>query len=185
MVCIHSGEYTIVATSKLPVEEYLEGGLLYDKNHFLPAAQGDGRPVSCARTSHRPAGGFAPGRTRSVRPEGMAAGVPSLDAYEQPSDRLRGIWKAYSKTDQEHLLQTVDIDDLALPEKAAEFCQAGAIPSGRLTRCFNDFLRGGGDEYGGDDGSAIHVDHDAPIYYHPLLPGWHPLACSLLPALRI
>ncbi len=98
----------------------------------------------------------------------MAADIKSLDAHEQPSDHLRGIWKTYAKTDQEDLLRTVDIDDLALPEKAAEFCQASAIPADQLARCFNDFLRAGD---GDGDGLSVHVDQDAPIYYHPLLPG--------------
>jgi len=93
----------------------------------------------------------------------MTIDVASLDAYEQPSDELRAIWKAYSKSEQEELIASGDIDDLEVSEKAAAFLQAGRIPSDRLSQCFNDFVK--------DSSPRIEVDRDAVIYYHPLIPG--------------
>lgn len=96
----------------------------------------------------------------------MGAEITELDAHEQPSDELRAKWKGYAKADQKHLINNVnqDIDDLALPEKAAEFCLAGSIPVEQLNRSFSHI-------YPSD--APVQVDKDAPIYYHPILPGMH------------
>jgi len=93
----------------------------------------------------------------------MAAGVAFLDAHEQPSDELRGAWKTLSRADPGVLIHGHEIDDLSSPERAAEFCLAGSIPSKTLREAFHDFT--------GDDLPGPQVADDAPIYHHPLLPG--------------
>jgi len=92
----------------------------------------------------------------------MTADIASLDAHEQPSDELRAKWKAYSKTEAADLLSRHDIDDLRDPAKAAQFVLAGEIPIQRLRTSF--------DHLSPDITSRLELE-DAPIYYHPLLPG--------------
>ncbi len=94
----------------------------------------------------------------------MAADIASLDAHELPPDFLRGIWKTHSKANQDELLEAGDVDDLERPEKAAEFCVAGSIPAERLAAGFSKLVQDG-------DGVDVQVDRDAPIYYHPIIPG--------------
>jgi hypothetical protein len=93
----------------------------------------------------------------------MAVDIAELDAHEQPSDELKGMWKSYSRADQKDLLQGPDIDDLSSPEKVAEFRVAGSIPADRLNQSFQNLLAG--------TGAEVRVEEDAPIYFHPLLPG--------------
>ncbi|KAH8896025.1 hypothetical protein GQ53DRAFT_681650 [Thozetella sp. PMI_491] len=93
----------------------------------------------------------------------MVVDIAELDAHEQPSDELKGKWKVYSRADQKDLLQGPDIDDLSSPEKAAEFRLAGSIPADRINQSFRNLLAG--------TGSEVRVEKDAPIYFHPLLPG--------------
>jgi hypothetical protein len=93
----------------------------------------------------------------------MTADITELDAHEQPSDELRAKWKTYSKTEQNELIDSGDIDGLDSPEKAAEFRIAGAIPVERLRGSFAHILP--------SDSTEFQVEKDAPIYYHPLLPG--------------
>lgn len=90
----------------------------------------------------------------------MTVNLTELDAHEQPSDQMRAIWKSYSRADKEELLLNGAIDDLEKPEKAAEFVVAGTVPAATLTKGFA-FLGSGFDA----------AASDAPIYYHPLLPG--------------
>jgi hypothetical protein len=91
----------------------------------------------------------------------MTVDITSLDAHEQPSDELRAKWKAYSKTEVADLSRH-DIDDLRIPEKAAEFVLAGKIPTDQLRTSFTHLSQ--------DITSSVELA-DAPIYYHPLLPG--------------
>lgn len=93
----------------------------------------------------------------------MTVDVASLDAHEQPSETLRAIWKGFSKADPEETARSGSIDDLEDPEKAAEFKLLHSIPSATLARAFNDFVQ--------DEHCPVRVDGDAPVYYHPILPG--------------
>jgi hypothetical protein len=90
--------------------------------------------------------------------------ISELDAHEQPSDELRAAWKSYSKADQDAILKGNDIDDLSRPEKAAEFVCAGTISRQQLLESFGHILEG-------EVSSSLVVEKDAPIYYHPILPG--------------
>ena len=92
----------------------------------------------------------------------MTADITSLDAHEQPADKLRAKWKAYSKQEAADLLTRQDIDDLRIPEKAAEFVLAGKIPEDQLRTSFSNLSPA--------ITSSLRLE-DAPIYYHPLLPG--------------
>lgn len=89
--------------------------------------------------------------------------IRDLDAHEQPSDELRAKWKAFSRAEPRDLLSGRDIDDLQHPERAAEFRSAGSIPAETLNRAFRHICPA--------DGPAVQVTKDAPIYFHPLLPG--------------
>jgi hypothetical protein len=93
----------------------------------------------------------------------MTVDLASLDAHEQVSDELRGTWKLYAKADHSKFVDHPDIDDLHVPEKAKEFCSAGHIPSEKLVSAFRSIE--------GEDWNADQVLEDAPIYFHPLLPG--------------
>jgi hypothetical protein len=93
----------------------------------------------------------------------MMIDIKELDAHEQPSDELKAKWKAYSKTEQRELIESGDIDDLESPEKVAEFCLAGVIPAQQLNASFEHLYP--------TDSTPPRVEKDAPIYYHPLLPG--------------
>lgn len=91
----------------------------------------------------------------------MTADIASLDAHEQPSDELRAKWKAYSRLEAADLSKH-DIDDLQVPEKAAEFVVAGSIATEQLRASFSHLSP--------DVASKLPLN-DIPIYYHPLLPG--------------
>lgn len=91
----------------------------------------------------------------------MTVDITSLDAHEQPSDELRAKWKAYSKTEAADLSRH-DIDDLRSVEKTAEFMLAGNIPADQLKTSFSHLSP--------CIASSLELE-DAPIYYHPLLPG--------------
>lgn len=99
----------------------------------------------------------------------MTVDLTSLDAHEQPSDHLRKLWKGYSRTDGAATLNGGNVDDLSVPEKLAEFQQAGSIPAEKLRAALSRL-----DEH---DPSVAEVKQDATIYHHPLIPGeFH---CSL------
>lgn len=91
----------------------------------------------------------------------MTVDLTTLDAHEQPSDRMRATWKGYAKTDKADLLRGVD--DLSVPEKAAEFQQAGSIPKEKIRQAFSRLVE--------NEASVPQVEHDAPVFYHPILPG--------------
>ncbi|PSS03395.1 hypothetical protein BD289DRAFT_478560 [Coniella lustricola] len=93
----------------------------------------------------------------------MAIDLTTLDAHEQPSDHMRAIWKGYSRREKADLLNSGDIDDLLVPEKAAEFCKAGSIPADRIKTAFSHLT--------GDGPESHQVEQDADIYYHSILPG--------------
>jgi hypothetical protein len=93
----------------------------------------------------------------------MTIDLTTLDAHEQPSDELKGIWKAYSRTEHSEFIEHPDIDDLEIPEKASEFEIAGKIPAERLRAAFQQLE--------GDSWESNQEVLDAPIYFHPLLPG--------------
>lgn len=93
----------------------------------------------------------------------MTVDVATLDAHEQPSNHVRAIWKAYSKTDGKDLLRDADIDDLSVPEKLAEFQVAGSIPVEKIQTAFSRLT--------GDDPPIAQLKQDSIIYYYPLLPG--------------
>lgn len=100
------------------------------------------------------------------RDDEMTVDLTTLDAHEQPSDHMRAIWKGYSKAENHHLLMGGDIDDLAIPEKLAEFDRAGCISVENLRAAFSRLTEGAS--------SAVQPDlpgHDAVIYRHPLVPG--------------
>ena len=92
----------------------------------------------------------------------MTQDLTSLDAHEQPSDRLRGIWKAISKSDQEELLKGPDVDDPRSPECLSQLRLAGSISADRISAAFEHV-----EDPSVTGESAI---QDAPIYYHPMLP---------------
>jgi hypothetical protein len=92
----------------------------------------------------------------------MTVDIKHLDAHEQPSDELRAKWKVFSRTEAKDL-RSEDIDDLQNPESAAEFRVAGTIPVETLNRSFRHITPG--------DAPEFEASRDAPIYYHPLLPG--------------
>ncbi|KAK9781462.1 putative Alkylated DNA repair protein AlkB [Seiridium cardinale] len=93
----------------------------------------------------------------------MTVDLQELDAHEQPSDQLRATWKYYYRTDHGQFANHPDIDDIHVPERAIEFQQSGVIPSEKLISAFRQL------EPAGCDSSP--VVQDAPIYFHPLLPG--------------
>ncbi|KAK0629229.1 hypothetical protein B0T17DRAFT_589121 [Bombardia bombarda] len=95
----------------------------------------------------------------------MAIEITELDAHEQPSDQLRAEWKVYAKAELKDLLDNPVVDDLNKSEKVAEFCLAGTIPVERLNTAFSHICPSGSESAG------FQVDKDAPIYYHPILPG--------------
>jgi len=93
----------------------------------------------------------------------MTVDIKDLDAHEQPSDELKARWKAFSKTEQQQLVSSGDIDDLESPETAAEFCVAGTIPAEQINASIRHLYP--------TDATTPQVEKDATIYFHPLLPG--------------
>jgi len=96
----------------------------------------------------------------------MSLAITELDAHEQPSDALRAEWKSFAKADQKDLDYS-KIDDIHDAEKIGQFCVAGVIPAEQVNRAFDSL-------YGDGGASQHHVQDDAPIYYHPLVPGVFP-----------
>ncbi|KAI1116567.1 hypothetical protein F5Y14DRAFT_68602 [Nemania sp. NC0429] len=92
----------------------------------------------------------------------MTIDLTTLDAHEQPSDELRALWKTYSRTDHAEFVNHPDIDELDV-NKPGDFQLAGNIPSEKLKDSFW-FLHD-------DIQNMPELAKDAPIYFHPLLPG--------------
>jgi hypothetical protein len=99
----------------------------------------------------------------------MTIDLTTLDAYEQPSDELRTLWKKYSRTDHAEFANHSDIDELDT-SKPGDFRLAGHIPLEKLTKSFQLL------ECNGQD--IPNITKDAPIYYHPLLHGNYVLSKS-------
>jgi hypothetical protein len=93
----------------------------------------------------------------------MTHALTELDAHEQPSDKLRAVWKAVSKSDQADLFQGSQIDDPRDPDHLAQFCQAGVISADQVAKAYGHLL--------GRPAGKVEGARDAPIYYHPILPG--------------
>lgn len=93
----------------------------------------------------------------------MTIDLHSLDAHETPSDEMRATWKSYYRADHTQFVNHPDIDELPTPENLGEFKSAGHIPSDKVKTAFQHVE--------GDDWEADRVVNDAPLYFHPLLPG--------------
>lgn len=93
----------------------------------------------------------------------MVTNLHDLDAHEQPSDELRATWKSYYRSDHNIFVNHPDINDIHVPAKAAEFQQCGAIKTEDLITAFEHIE--------GADWDSSQVKGDAPVYFHPLLPG--------------
>ncbi|KAJ2904687.1 hypothetical protein MKZ38_007428 [Zalerion maritima] len=87
--------------------------------------------------------------------------LKELDAHEQPSDQMKALWKSYSKTEQADLLSHAEIDDLTTEAGKLEFLTNSSIPAADVKEAFSAF----------DPEASYEAVEDAPIYYHPLLPG--------------
>ncbi|KAL8284443.1 hypothetical protein RB597_001822 [Gaeumannomyces tritici] len=90
----------------------------------------------------------------------MTINLTELDAHEQPSDRMRAIWKSYARAEPADIVARGDVDDLAEPQKAADFVLCATLPAQTLTEGFRHL-----------DPAAEPVADDSPVYHHPLLPG--------------
>ncbi|KAI0593554.1 hypothetical protein F4775DRAFT_577582 [Biscogniauxia sp. FL1348] len=97
----------------------------------------------------------------------MTLDLTTLDAHEQPSDELRGLWKKYYRTDHTEFVNHPEIDEVRPSEEGGQFQLAGKIPSEKLQSAFRQ-LEG---EEGIAAKDATGDLKDAPIYFHPLLPG--------------
>ncbi|KAI1420363.1 hypothetical protein F5Y12DRAFT_134699 [Xylaria sp. FL1777] len=92
----------------------------------------------------------------------MTIDLTTLDAHEQPSDELRTLWKKYSRTEHAEFANHPDIDELDV-SSPGNFQLAGHIPGDKLNESFRILQ--------GDVENAPELSKDAPIYFHPLLPG--------------
>lgn len=93
----------------------------------------------------------------------MTVNLQDLDAHEQPSDQLRATWKSYYRSDHGAFVDHPDVDDFHIPEKAAELHRSGVIPAEKLALAFRQIE--------GPDWNPNQELSDAPIYFHPLMPG--------------
>ncbi|RYC60766.1 hypothetical protein CHU98_g5440 [Xylaria longipes] len=92
----------------------------------------------------------------------MTIDLTTLDAHEQPSDELRTLWKAYSRTDHAAFAKHPDIDELDVSDRGG-FQIVDHIPGEKLKESFQ-LLQGGVE-------TSPELTVDVPIYSHPLLPG--------------
>ncbi|KAI1504758.1 hypothetical protein F5X99DRAFT_370898 [Biscogniauxia marginata] len=93
----------------------------------------------------------------------MTLDLTTLDAHEQPSDELRGLWKKYYRTDHAEFVNHPDIDEVSLSDDGGSFQLAGKIPGEKLRNAVQQLE--------GDDITAAAAVKDVPIYFHLLLPG--------------
>ncbi|KAL7785895.1 hypothetical protein V8C37DRAFT_393375 [Trichoderma ceciliae] len=93
----------------------------------------------------------------------MTPSALDLDAHEQPSEQMKAEWKHFSRLDQSILLQDTPLDDPRLPLEESGFCLAGHIPRSQISLAFSHL----GPEFAAEGAGG----DDAPILYHPLLPG--------------
>ncbi|UNI18064.1 hypothetical protein JDV02_004359 [Purpureocillium takamizusanense] len=101
----------------------------------------------------------------------MAVSLAELDAHEQPSDEMRAEWKSFSKQEPEALMQHPRIDDPRLPLERSGFRQTAPIKREQLQQAFSDL----------DPEFVNLAREDAPVLFHPLLPGLL-IVPSLVPA---
>ncbi|UKZ57359.1 hypothetical protein TrVGV298_011212 [Trichoderma virens] len=106
----------------------------------------------------------------------MAPGALDLDAHEQPSDQMKAEWKHFSRLDQTVLLQETPLDDPQLPLDQSGFVLSGHVPRSQISEAFSHL----GSEFAGEGAG----DGDAPILYHPLLPGLLILPSLIPPAVQ-
>ncbi|KAI1823779.1 hypothetical protein F4861DRAFT_531353 [Xylaria intraflava] len=106
----------------------------------------------------------------------MTIDLTTLDAHEQPSDKLRALWKSYSRTDHAAFSNHPDIDELDV-NNPGDFKLAGHIPIKTLNESFK--LLQGEARNTLPDGVE-----DVPIYFHPLLPGLLILPSLLPPSIQ-
>jgi hypothetical protein len=92
----------------------------------------------------------------------MTVSLGDLDAHEQPSEEMRAEWKSFVRMDPKVLLNDPRIDDPRRPISETMFQSAGAIPKDAVAEAFRQ-LRPNQD--------LEMPSQDAPIIYHPLLPG--------------
>ncbi|KAI1268064.1 hypothetical protein F5Y18DRAFT_277793 [Xylariaceae sp. FL1019] len=104
----------------------------------------------------------------------MTIDLTTLDAHEQPSDELRRLWKAYSRTEHAEFISHPDIDELDVKNSTGKFQVAGSIPSAQLQKSYTLLTGGAWNEKA----------EDAPIYFHPLLPGLLIVPSLVPPALQ-
>lgn len=91
----------------------------------------------------------------------MGFNLTELDAHEQPSDEMRAEWKMFSRQDHTSLLNDSRVDDPRASLEISGFHTAGNVPQAQLATAFAKL----GPEY------ASFAQRDAPIIFHPLLPG--------------
>lgn len=96
----------------------------------------------------------------------MTLDLTTLDAHEQPDEELKATWKRYSRTEHEDFISHPDIDELDTTKDDGPFKLAGHVPSERLISSLKQLE--------GVDWDEKQTFQDAPIYYHPLLPGATP-----------
>ncbi|KAJ8120957.1 hypothetical protein O1611_g10225 [Lasiodiplodia mahajangana] len=105
----------------------------------------------------------------------MTLDLTTLDAHEQPSDELRAFWKKYYRTDYADFVNHPDIDELDVANPG-DFQPAGSISGEKLKESFQ-LLQGNLQD-------APEVIKDAPIYFHPLLPGLLIMPSLIPPAIQ-
>ncbi|KJZ73772.1 hypothetical protein HIM_06890 [Hirsutella minnesotensis 3608] len=91
----------------------------------------------------------------------MTVTLAELDAHEQPSDEMRAEWKHFSRLEPEALVGDGRVDDPRRPPHETGFRSAGCIARDQIARACAHL----------DPGLDAHADADAPILFHPLLPG--------------
>jgi hypothetical protein len=93
----------------------------------------------------------------------MTHDLTELDAHEQPSDKLRAVWKSVSKAEQAALTQGTQIDDPRDSGFLAQLGHIGVIRRDQVLEAHRHLL--------GSEAVDVESVEDAPIYYHPILPG--------------
>ncbi|KAI2633162.1 alkylated DNA repair protein AlkB [Hypomontagnella submonticulosa] len=93
----------------------------------------------------------------------MTLDLTTLDAHEQPDEKLKATWKGYSKTEHTDFIDHPDIDELDPSDDKSPFKLAGHVPSEKLLRSFKQLE--------GAEWDEKRMVQDAPFYFHPLLPG--------------
>ncbi|KAI0201618.1 hypothetical protein F4808DRAFT_107145 [Astrocystis sublimbata] len=103
----------------------------------------------------------------------MTFDLTTLDAHEQPSDELRRLWKGYSRTEHAEFAKHPDIDELDVSDPG-DFQLIDHIPAEKLKQSFQLL----------DSEVELEPPKDAPIYFHPLLPGLLIIPSLIPPAIQ-